>query len=389
MNVEDPIYFIREGSEVTDVEKDPFKEYLRESEPDKAYKGYAWSTAIGLQAVDGLKPSEYLIDTAIQNIEGKITMKEAQSLIDSYYEERAVHLSDDERTEEADKVSSRIAEILSETAFSFSPNEYISIHRKLFQGIYKHAGKIRDYNITKKEWALDGATVMYGSASELRATLEYDFSQEKDFSYQGLSMGEIIHHLAVFISRLWQIHIFGEGNTRTTAVFFIKYLRALGFSATNDIFAENAWYFRNALVRANYTNLQKGIYETTEYLEAFLRNLLLNEKNELHNRDLHISGILNEEKVDIENVKVDIQDSKVDIEYPLSEKGSDFSVKTTGHINRLFDKFGFDEVFGRSAVMEFLGLKGSGASKLISNLVQADIVEPVSGHGKGRYKFKR
>ena len=188
------------------MEKDPFKEYLRESEPDKAHKGYAWSTAIGLQAVDGLKPSKYLIDTAIQNIEGKITMKEAQSLIDSYYEERPVHLSDDERTEEADKVSSRIAEILSETAFSFSPNEYISIHRKLFLGIYKHAGKIRDYNITKKEWVLDGATVMYGSASELRATLEYDFSQEKDFSYKGLSMDEIIHHLAVFVSRLWQNH---------------------------------------------------------------------------------------------------------------------------------------------------------------------------------------
>ena len=378
------------------MEKDPFKEYLMESEPDKAHKGYAWSTAIGLQAVDGLKPSKYLIDTAIQNIEGKITMKEAQSLIDSYYEERPVHLSDDERTEEADKVSSRIAEILSETAFSFSPNAYISIHRKLFQGIYKHAGKIRDYNITKKEWVLDGATVMYGSASELRVTLEYDFSQEKDFSYKGLSMDEIIHHLAVFVSRLWQIHIFGEGNTRTTAVLFIKYLRTLGFSAANDIFAENAWYFRNALVRANYTNLQKCIYETTEYLEAFLRNLLLNEKNELHNRNLHISGLLNEEKVDIEdtkadieNAKVDIQDRKVDIERVFSEKGSDFSVKTTVHIHRLFEKFGFDEVFGRSAVMELLELKGSGASKLLSNLVQADIIEPVSGHGKGRYKFKK
>ena len=376
-------------NEVVDMEKDPFKEYLRESEPDKAHKGYAWSTAIGLQAVDGLKPSKYLIDTAIKNIEGKITMKEAQNLIDSYYEERPVHLSDDERTEEADKVSLRIAEILSETAFSFSPNEYIAIHRKLFQGIYNHAGKIRDYNITKKEWVLDGATVMYGSASELRATLEYDFSQEKDFSYKSLSMDEIIHHLAVFISRLWQIHIFGEGNTRTTAVFFIKYLRTLGFAATNDIFAENAWYFRNALVRANYTNLQKGIHETTEYLELFLRNLLLNEQNELQNRNLHISGLLNKEKVDIQGVKVDIQGAKVDIESVLSAKGSDFTVKTTVHIHRLFEKFGFDGVFGRSAVMELLELKSSGASKLLSNLVQADIIEPVSGHGKGKYKFKK
>ena len=376
-------------NEVVDMEKDPFKEYLRESEPDKAHKGYAWSTAIGLQAVDGLKPSKYLIDTAIQNIEGKITMKEAQNLIDSYYEERPVHLSDDERTEEADKVSLRIAEILSEIAFSFSPNEYIAIHRKLFQGIYNHAGKIRDYNITKREWVLDGATVMYGSASELRATFEYDFSQEKDFSYKGLSMDEIIHHLAVFVSRLWQIHIFGEGNTRTTAVFFIKYLRTLGFSAANDIFAENAWYFRNALVRANYTNLQKGIHETTEYLEVFLRNLLLNEKNELHNRNLHISGLLNDTKVDIGAGKVDIQDKKVDIESVLSEKGRNFSVKTKVHILRLFEEFGFDEVFGRSTVMELLELKGSGASKLLSKLVQADIIEPVSGHGKGKYKFKK
>ena len=371
------------------MDKDPFKEYLKESEPDKVDKGYAWSTAIGLQAVDGLKPSKYLIDTAIQNIEGKITIKEAKNLIDTYYEEKPAHLSDDERTEEADKVSSRIAEILSETAFSFSPNEYISIHRKLFHGIYSHAGKIRDYNITKKEWALDGATVMYGSASELRATLEYDVSQEKDFSYRGLSMDEIIHHLAVFISRLWQIHIFGEGNTRTTAVFFIKYLRTLGFSVTNDIFADNAWYFKNALVRANYTNLQKNIHETTEYLELFLRNLLLNENNELHNRNLHISGSLTDKKVDIGELKVDIENEKVDIESVLSEKGSTFSVKTNAHIHRLFEKFGFDGVFGRSAVMELLELKSSGASKLLSNLVQTDIIEAVSGYGKGKYKFKR
>lgn len=122
---------------------------------------------------------------------------------------------------------------------------------------------------------LNGVTVVYGTASELKATLEYDFSQEKDFCYKGLSMDEIIHHLAVFISRLWQIHIFGEGNTRTTAVFFIKYLRTLGFSATNDIFAENAWYFRNALVRANYTNLQKGIHETL----AALRKKVHSQKN--------------------------------------------------------------------------------------------------------------
>ena len=370
------------------MKKDPFEEYLREGEPDKASKGYVWSTAIGLQAVDGLKPSKYLIDTAIQNIEGKITLKEANDLIENYYEEKPDAVADN-RTEEADKVSARIAEILSETAFSFSPNEYISIHRRLFQGIYSHAGKIRDYNITKKEWVLDGETVLYGSASELRATLEYDFSQERDFSYKGLSMDEMIHHLAIFVSRLWQIHIFGEGNTRTTAVFFIKYLRLLGFSATNDIFADNAWYFRNALVRANYTNLQKGIHETTEYLEIFLRNLLLGEKNDLHNRYLHISGLWKPGKVDIESEKVDIQAQKVDIENRLLQKAVNFSDKTVSHIQKMVETFGFDEIFGRNTVAELLDLRSSSVSKLFSKLVKAEIIEPVSGYGKGKYRFVR
>ncbi len=365
---------------------DPFKEYLKESEPGKAYKGYAWSTAIGLQEVDGLKTSKYLIDTAIKNIEGEITLKQAQQLINTYYEERTENIGN-ERTEEADKVSAQIAEVLSETAFSFTPNEYISIHRKLFQGVYRHAGKIRDYNITKKEWVLDGETVLYGSASELRGTLEYDLSQERNFSYKGLMIDEIIHHLALFVSRLWQIHIFEEGNTRTTAVFFIKYLRMLGFTATNDIFAENAWYFRNALVRANYTNLQKGIHETTEYLEVFLRNLLLNEKHELRNRDLHISGLLKDKKVDIEDKKVDIQNQKVDIETLISENAIDFSVKTVAHIRKMFDAFGYDTVFGRSAIVELLEIQNSSASKLLSKLVQAEIIVPVSGQGKGKYKF--
>lgn len=277
---------------------DIFEEYLREKEPQKKEKGYAWHTAIGLQAVDGLETSQYLIDTAKKNIEGDITFEEANALIHSYYKENTAHT---ERAEEADKVSVRIAQLLSEKAFVFSPAQYISIHQKLFTGIYKHAGKIRDYNITKSEWVLDGDTVMYGGASELRSTLDYDFSVERDFSYKDLTMEQIIKHLAIFVSHLWQIHVFAEGNTRATAVFFIKYLGTLGFDVTNDIFAENAWYFRNALVRANYTNLQKGVHETTEYLEQFLRNLLLGEKNELKNRSMHIGGTLDTPKCNDKN----------------------------------------------------------------------------------------
>ena len=365
--------------------KDPFKEYIRQTEPNKRDKGYAWHTAIGLQAVDGLKTSKYLIDTAIKNIEGDISIDEAQELLNSYYEENS-QAGIDHRTEEADKVAARIAKILSEKAFSFTPNEYISIHKKLFAGIYDHAGKLRDYNITKKEWVLDGATVLYGSASELRNTLEYDFSEEKKFSYKNLSMDDVIHHLAVFVSRLWQIHVFGEGNTRTTAVFFIKYLRSLGFDATNDIFAENAWYFRNALVRANYNDLKNNVHETTEYLELFLRNLLLNETNELHNRSMHISKMF--EEVDIESAKVDIESAKVDIENKLKSFSSSISQKTIQHAVEIYSKCGKDDCFGRTIVEEITGLKSSGSSKLIKLLLESDVITPVTGYGKGKYRFK-
>lgn len=364
------------------MNKDPFKEYVKESEPDKRDKGYAWHTAIGLQAVDGLKTSEYLVHTAVRNIEGEISFEEANALLQSYYEENPAHDADD-RTEEADKVSARIAALLSEKAFSFTPNEYLSIHRKLFTGIYSHAGRIRDYNITKKERVLDGATVLYGSATELRATLDYDFSEEKKFSYKSLSMDEIIHHLAVFISRLWQIHVFGEGNTRTTAVFFIKYLRTLGFDVTNDIFAENAWYFRNSLVRANYNDLKNGIHETTEFLELFLRNLLLNENHPLHNRTLHISGTFKEiKKSDIRTIKPDIEALKPDIEKKLQPK-------TVSHILKLRKAFPGQVVFGRSDVMSVIDIKPSRASDLLREMVEQDVIEPVSGHGKGKYRFKQ
>lgn len=374
------------------MNKDPFKEYIKQTEPGKRDKGYAWHTAIGLQAVDGLKPSKYLIDTAIKNIEGDISIDEAQELLNTYYEENP-KVDTGDRTEEADKVAVRIAKILSEKAFSFTPNEYISIHKKLFTGIYGHAGKLRDYNITKREWVLNGATVLYGSASELRATLDYDFSEEKKFSYKNLSMEEIIHHLAIFVSRLWQIHVFGEGNTRTTAVFFIKYLRTLGFDATNDIFAENAWYFRNALVRANYNDLRNGVHETTEYLELFLRNLLLDEKNELHNRSMHISGMFEEAdiestKADIESAEADIENQKADIRNRLLSFSDMISEKTIDHVLELFSKCGKKEYFGRTIVEDITGLKSTRASELIKLLVDSEIIVPVTGHGKGKYRFQ-
>ena len=269
-----------------------FGEYKRATEPDKRERALIWRTAIGLQKVDGLETSQYLRDTARRNIEGEITLEETGRLIAEYYKSKPVReAAAKTRTDEADIVSQRVAALLSEPTFAFSPEELISIHKRLFTGIYKFAGRIRDYNITKNEWVLKGESVQYASCFRLVETLAFDFGEEKKFKYAGLGMDEIIRHLAKFISGIWQIHAFGEGNTRTTAIFTVKYLRTLGFDVDNDLFAENAYYFRNALVRANYTSIPKGIEETTEYLERFLRNLLLGETNELKSRFLRIDGL--------------------------------------------------------------------------------------------------
>ena len=265
------------------------EEYIRQGEPMQRERGQIWQTAIGLQQVDGLNTSAYLLQTAKQHIEGDITLQKAKELIDSYYQSQQVRQnSESEATEEADKVSARIAELLSEKTFAFNPSQLIAIHRHLFMDIYKFAGKIRDYNITKREWVLRGDTVYYAGADMISETLKYDFDQEKSFNYSSVSVDEAIAHLATFCSNIWQIHPFGEGNTRTTAVFMIKYLTTLGFKVNNEIFANNSWYFRNALVRANYTNVLQGISYNPLFLERFFRNMLLNENHPLQNRELHL-----------------------------------------------------------------------------------------------------
>ena len=152
----------------------------------------------------------------------------------------------------------------------------------------KHAGELRKYDITKKEWMLEGDTVLYLNWEDLRRAIDYDLEQERAYSYKGKSQDEMISHLTRFVSSLWQIHAFGEGNTRTTAVFTIQYLRSLGFDVNNNPFARHSWYFRNALVRANYRNVAKGIERSPIYLERFFRNLLLDEQWDLRNRYLHI-----------------------------------------------------------------------------------------------------
>ena len=403
--------------------KDPFAEYIRHIDAEKKEKSYAWKTAIGLQDVDGLKPSHYLINTAIKNIEGEITIETAENWISQYYQQNPIS-DDEDRTEEADKVAVRIARLLSEPAFSFNAQQYLSIHKYLFNGIFPHAGKIRTFNITKKEWVLNGDTISYGSALELKETLEYDLAQEQKFSYKGISIDEAIDHLAFFIARLWQIHVFEEGNTRTTAVFFIKYLKTLGFQVSNDNFADNSWYFRNALVRVNYNNITEGIHETAKYLVLFIHNLLLNENHVLSNQQLHIHYAnhlqnlkkqkqdigeekqdieeekqdieeekqdIEEEKQDIEEEKQDIEEEKQDIEEEKQDKTiyfevSAFSEKTKRHVQTLYQCVK-DDVFSRADVIKYLSLTPSPASELLRKMLASGIIKKANGLGKGKYQF--
>lgn len=265
-----------------------FEEYIRQGEPDKKEKASIWRTAIGLQAVDGLKTSDYLKETARKHIEGEIDIDEARELIKTYYQSKTKREPDDDDKQEADKVSANISKILSSETLDFSTKGYIALHRRIFEGVFKHAGQVRGYDITKKEWVLNYDTVHYLNWEDLRRALDYDIEQERSFSYKSISSDELIAHITRFVSGIWQIHAFGEGNTRTTAVFTILYLRDIGFKVENDMFADHSWYFRNALVRANYRSAVEGIDYSPQYLERFFRNLLLGEQWDLRNRFLHI-----------------------------------------------------------------------------------------------------
>lgn len=333
-----------------------FDEYIRQGEPDKKEKAYIWQTAIGLQAVDGLSTSEYLKETAKRNIEGEITVDEVGRLIKSYYQSKTQREPDDDEKEEADHAAANISKILSARTLNFSTAGYVSLHRRIFEGVFKHAGKIRDYDITKKEWVLNGDTVNYLNSEDLRRALDYDIEQERQFSYKGLSTDEMIAHITRFVSGIWQIHAFGEGNTRTTAVFTIQYLRSIGFDINNDLFAKHSWYFRNALVRANYKNARLGIDYTPVYLEHFFRNLLLGEQWDLRNRYLHIQAT--EEWKEQPRLDMPASTGQVQDKFGISTREVLNQFDTDNHnIQRLVLAIG-EQQMSVKEMMEVLSLKG-------------------------------
>lgn len=264
------------------MEEYQIKEYQYSPEKQKEY----WNTAIGLQDVDNLEPSQYLYELSEQNINGEISIQNVQQKLGAYYKEA----SDKERKEtmECDIVSTRIVELLSIGTISLTQAALKSIHRYLFSEIYDFAGQFRQYNITKEEAVLHGDTVKYANYFEIQDILEYDFHMEKQQRYSKMNQAQIVKRLCEFSSSIWQVHPFGEGNTRTIAVFMELYLNSIGFHINNDMFKDYSKYYRNALVRSNYADYVKMIDVDFVFLENFYYNLLFDGKFELRNDDMAI-----------------------------------------------------------------------------------------------------
>lgn len=265
-----------------------------QEETNPKLKQLYWNIAFGLQKVDGLTPSKYMIDLSYEHIEGKKTYKEVQKEISSYYSKCENSLNEDEK--EADEVSTAIYEILNDGAFRFDYLTYKNYHKRLFKNLDKkkyNPGEFRTYNFTKDEPILNNDTVDYQSYDLIEQTLKYDFTEEKDIDYFNMNKEQLIDRVSEFTSRIWQVHPFQEGNTRTTAIFVQKYLISMGFKVNNDLFRDNSLYFRNALVRANYKNYSIGVKADKQYINAFFENLLFDKKNILDNDELKIKSSKN------------------------------------------------------------------------------------------------
>lgn len=356
-----------------------FDEYYDEAvEPGKREKAFAWATAIGLQDVDGLKPSKYLIATARRHIEGEITQEEARRIVDEYYETKDGHdLPADQK--EADRVAARIISVINSPSFVFSPEYFIGLHGRIFEDIFSHAGRVREVELTKHEDVLNGATVEYAPSFMIKTQLDAEFNRERHFVYKGISEDAFVEHFASFVATIWQIHPFREGNTRTTALFAIKYLRSKGFDVSNDLFAKKSWYFRNALVRANYENAQLDVVKEPVHLEEFFKVLLWGADIELKNRFLRIGfeyGTKAADSVAMLHRKLPIDVGKLPIQAP-----------TKRHILRLYERFGADEPFGAAQVVATVGIKDRASRNLIALMRKHNLISDVKGRGKGKVKF--
>ena len=268
-------------------------EYVEDYKSSTSIKKSQWDMAVGLQEVDNLKPSKYLLELKEKNIIDNMNIDEVYKELNKYYIEKKQENDVNEDELECDFVSTRIVELLNEDKFELSVDYLKYIHKFLFQDVYEFAGNFRNVNFSKQEKILNNDSVSYGDYTSLEKSLEYDISLEKEKNYKKMNIVEVIKNITEFSSRIWQVHPFREGNTRTTALFIEKYLINLGYNIDNSLFKDKSVYYRNALVRSNYFNRELNIEEDNSYLIKFYENLLLRKNNNLKSKDLLIDKLFN------------------------------------------------------------------------------------------------
>ena len=270
-------------------------DYIETETPNNYVKQQEWDLAIGLQEVDNLKPSKYLEKLLQENVTGEKTIYEVEKELKEYYVEKEKNNEVNHNELECDLVSTRIVELLQENNFELSIDYLKYVHKYLFQDIYEFAGEFRKVDFSKHERILNNDSVAYGDHKLLEQSLDYDITLEKNKNYNEMNIVDVINNITDFSSRIWQIHPFREGNTRTTAIFIEKYLVSLGYNVDNTLFKDKSVYFRNALVRSNYFNNYLNIKEDNSFLIKFYENLLLGKNNNLHSRDLIVEELFNKE----------------------------------------------------------------------------------------------
>ena len=266
-------------------------DYIEKETPKNYIKQLEWDMAIGLQEVDNLKPSKYLEKLLQENVIGEKTIYEVEKELKDYYVEKEKNNDVNHNELECDLVSTRIVELLQEDNFELSINYLKYVHKYLFQDVYEFAGEFRKVDFSKHERILNNDSVAYGDHRLLEKSLDYDITIEKNKNYKEMNIVDVINNITDFSSRIWQIHPFREGNTRTTALFIEKYLVSLGYNVDNTLFKDKSVYFRNALVRSNYFNNYLNIKEDNSFLIKFYENLLLGKNHNLHSKDLIVEEL--------------------------------------------------------------------------------------------------
>ncbi len=268
-------------------------DYIETETPKNYVKQLEWDMAIGLQEVDNLKPSKYLEKLLRENVIGEKTIYEVEHELKQYYIEKDKTDKTIQDEFECDLVSTRIVQLLEEDNFELSVDYIKNIHKYLFKDVYEFAGEFRKVDFSKHERILNNDSVAYGDYKLLEQSLDYDITLEKNKNYNEMNIVDVINNITDFSSRIWQIHPFREGNTRTTALFIEKYLVSLGYDVDNTMFKEKSVYYRNALVRSNYFNNYLNIKQDNSFLIKFYENLLLGKNNNLHSRDLIVESLFN------------------------------------------------------------------------------------------------